>query len=182
MTSSRYAARVCDTSCRSTLSDIRKAQNGASLAIHPLVDSASQARGYVNKGRRFLSDVPVGQFSEYLAHHLQKIRGAIFLQFPLELSYENNHSSRSLAQLILAALSLYPLEVKEGPARRFLSDVSLCRFSLAMYPSVRFADSGPKWPFWAVLGLALASWSFCCLLYTSPSPRDATLSRMPSSA
>ena len=25
-------------------------------------------------------------------------------------------------------------------------------------------------------------WSFSCLLYTSPSPRDATLSRMPSSA
>ena len=24
--------------------------------------------------------------------------------------------------------------------------------------------------------------AFCCLLYTSPSPRDATLSRMPSSA
>ena len=25
-------------------------------------------------------------------------------------------------------------------------------------------------------------WDICCLLYTSPSPRDATLSRMPSSA
>ena len=25
-------------------------------------------------------------------------------------------------------------------------------------------------------------WCLCCLLYTSPSPRDATLSRMPSSA
>ena len=25
-------------------------------------------------------------------------------------------------------------------------------------------------------------WDECCLLYTSPSPRDATLSRMPSSA
>ena len=25
-------------------------------------------------------------------------------------------------------------------------------------------------------------WNYCCLLYTSPSPRDATLSRMPSSA
>ena len=25
-------------------------------------------------------------------------------------------------------------------------------------------------------------WSYSCLLYTSPSPRDATLSRMPSSA
>ena len=24
--------------------------------------------------------------------------------------------------------------------------------------------------------------AYCCLLYTSPSPRDATLSRMPSSA
>ena len=31
--------------------------------------------------------------------------------------------------------------------------------------------------------LAPAEWSFStCLLYTSPSPRDATLSRMPSSA
>ena len=28
----------------------------------------------------------------------------------------------------------------------------------------------------------LASMLACCLLYTSPSPRDATLSRMPSSA
>ena len=28
----------------------------------------------------------------------------------------------------------------------------------------------------------LAAQSFTCLLYTSPSPRDATLSRMPSSA
>ena len=27
-----------------------------------------------------------------------------------------------------------------------------------------------------------STWEYCCLLYTSPSPRDATLSRMPSSA
>ena len=37
-----------------------------------------------------------------------------------------------------------------------------------------------------VSGLALKRTGFkrsqCCLLYTSPSPRDATLSRMPSSA
>ena len=32
------------------------------------------------------------------------------------------------------------------------------------------------------LGLFLILISFACLLYTSPSPRDATLSRMPSSA
>ena len=30
--------------------------------------------------------------------------------------------------------------------------------------------------------IILRRWLVCCLLYTSPSPRDATLSRMPSSA
>ena len=34
----------------------------------------------------------------------------------------------------------------------------------------------------AVLALCFASRGHACLLYTSPSPRDATLSRMPSSA
>ena len=56
------------------------------------------------------------------------------------------------------------------------------------------AETAAKW--WrqngAMLGIALLtiavssfyflSWSKVCLLYTSPSPRDATLSRMPSSA
>ena len=36
---------------------------------------------------------------------------------------------------------------------------------------------------WRLLyALASSRWPWCCLLYTSPSPRDATLSRMPSSA
>ena len=87
--------------------------------------------------------------------------------FLLKFITKNIHFSRSLAQLILVALSLYPLEVKEGPERRVLSDVPLCRFSLTMYPSVGFADSGPKWPLWGVLGLALASWSFWGSILTS---------------
>ena len=33
-----------------------------------------------------------------------------------------------------------------------------------------------------VFGLVLIGYNIPCLLYTSPSPRDATLSRMPSSA
>ena len=49
---------------------------------------------------------------------------------------------------------------------------------------------GDGWPgaeFFPEFGLLAASWIRCakvfdCLLYTSPSPRDATLSRMPSSA
>ena len=43
---------------------------------------------------------------------------------------------------------------------------------LVMIPLTHFVG-GPD------LGLG---WIYCCLLYTSPSPRDATLSRMPSSA
>ena len=34
----------------------------------------------------------------------------------------------------------------------------------------------------SVLDTSLEEWNKTCLLYTSPSPRDATLSRMPSSA
>ena len=90
----------------------------------------------------------------------RKSVAGFFFSFLLKFSSKNIHFSRSLAQLILAALSLYPLEVKEGPERRFLSDVPFCRFSLATYPYAGFAAPGRKWPFWAVLGLIQASWSF----------------------
>ena len=46
-------------------------------------------------------------------------------------------------------------------------------------PMLYLAGSGQILP---VLDKELASMSVGCLLYTSPSPRDATLSRMPSSA
>ena len=35
---------------------------------------------------------------------------------------------------------------------------------------------------WRQLGIEVSAMHIVCLLYTSPSPRDATLSRMPSSA
>ena len=54
----------------------------------------------------------------------------IFLQFPLKVSFKNVRIGRFRAQLILAALSLYPSEVKEGAERRFLSDVPFGRFCL----------------------------------------------------
>ena len=46
----------------------------------------------------------------------------------------------------------------------------LCERGIQVYTSM---PCGKDW---------LATWHTCCLLYTSPSPRDATLSRMPSSA
>ena len=65
---------------------------------------------------------------------------------------------RSLAQLILAALSFYPFGVKEKPKRRFLSDVLFGELCLDMYPSADFAASGASWQFWVVLGWILVCW------------------------
>ena len=53
-------------------------------------------------------------------------------------------------------------------------------FPWIVMPAVLFAARyGSVWGF--VCGVASAA-TLACLLYTSPSPRDATLSRMPSSA
>ena len=46
----------------------------------------------------------------------------------------------------------------------------------------KVALNGPKGDFTFEIRLEYAKLSRHCLLYTSPSPRDATLSRMPSSA
>ena len=45
---------------------IKESPNGTSLAMYPSIVFASQAQGYVNKEKSFLSDAPSGQFSEPL--------------------------------------------------------------------------------------------------------------------
>ena len=53
------------------------------------------------------------------------------------------------------------------------------------HPRGAFNPSGPEGEgrdWYGGSGMALTTQFFGCLLYTSPSPRDATLSRMPSSA
>ena len=61
---------------------------------------------------------------------LRKSVVGFFLLFRFEFSIRNVRFRRSLAQLILSALSLYPFEVKEGPERRFLSDAPFGPFRL----------------------------------------------------
>ena len=58
--------------------------------------------------------------------------------FLLKIISETTVFGRPLAQLILAALSLHPLEVEESLARRSLSDVPFVRFPLFTYPLGRF--------------------------------------------
>ena len=79
--------------------------------MHPSVGFASQAKGYVSKERLFLSDAT----SEALARRLPKIWRDFSFSFTLKFLSKNVHFGRFLAQLILAALSLYHFEVKEGP-------------------------------------------------------------------
>ena len=78
--------------------------------------------------------------------------------FLFKFLFEKTFFGRSLAQPIVAALSLYPFGVKENQQRRFLSDVPFGRFCLAMYPSADCAASGASWPFWMVL-----RWILVCL-------------------
>ena len=108
---------------------MRQYWGGASLVMHPSVACRFHARGYVKKGRGLLSNAPFGRFPEALASRRPSVRGEIFLSFLIKSFIRNAHFGRSLAQLILAALSLYPFEVKEGPAQRILSDVPSGRYS-----------------------------------------------------
>ena len=109
---------------------IKEGPSGASLAMYPSVGFAFQAQGYVSKGRRFLSDAPLVGFPSPRPAAFRKSVAEFFLHFPFEISIKNVRFGRSLAQLILGALSLYPFEVKEGPERRFLSDVPFGPFRL----------------------------------------------------
>ena len=95
--------------------------------MHPSVAFRFHTQGYVKKARRLLSDAPFGRFSEALVRRRPRIRGEFFFRFLFKFYFRNAHFGRSLAQLIWAALSLYPFELKEGPGRRFLSDVPFGR-------------------------------------------------------
>ena len=71
----------------------------------------------------------VGFPSPWPAAFRKSVPGCFF-HFLLKFLSKNVRFGRSLAQLILGALSLYPFEFKEGPERRFLSDVPFGRFRL----------------------------------------------------
>ena len=78
--------------------------------MHPSVGFASQAKGYVNRALRFLSDAPLWRFSE-------KILGREKCPQSNFLIGENELFGRCRHQLILDALLLYPFGIEEGPKR-----------------------------------------------------------------
>ena len=122
-------------------------------------DRPFPAQGYMDKGTRASwAGFWLARWALRTWPRFPKIRAGFLLQFSLKFLFEKALFGRSLAQRILAALSLYPFGVKEDQKRRFLSDVPFGRFCLAMYPSADFAASGAFWLFRGVLGCILACW------------------------
>ena len=88
----------------------------------------------------FLNHVPSGRFERFWGCPLVPANMApvsenplrdFSFSFLLKFLFGKALFGRSLAQLLLAALSLYPFGVKEGQKRRFLSNVPFGRFCLA---------------------------------------------------
>ena len=73
---------------------------------------------------------------------------------------------------------IFPLNAKK-PGRKEKDIIDQIREVLLSENSITSADIPLKW---FALEILLEEMTQACLLYTSPSPRDATLSRMPSSA
>ena len=95
----------------------------------------------------------------------RELMTGFFLQFPLRVSLEKRPFRSTLAQLILAALSIYLFDVKEGPEGGFLSDVPFRPFRITYVPFRRIYEFSPHsnrlWQFWDGLqppGTSAAGW------------------------
>ena len=76
----------------------------------------------------------------------------------------------------LTCMSRAPVKRRTSSRARILESVATILES-----GVRYADV-PVERILTTANVSRSTFYQCCLLYTSPSPRDATLSRMPSSA
>ena len=87
-----------------------------------------------------------------------------------------------LVVLAFALGSGYPVAFAlPGAAIVTISIAAVCGYLFAGgNVDAYFAQDGPSQ--WLSAGVTNLRGIYCCLLYTSPSPRDGLLSRMPSSA
>ena len=91
----------------------------------------------------------VGFHNPWPAAFRKFAQGVFSFIFLLKFLSKNLRFGRSLAQLILAALSIYLFEVKERPERGFLSDAPSRPFRLTYAPFRRIHEF---WPLVAVFG------------------------------
>ena len=100
-----------------------------------------------------------------IRHRLEtRIAEGVLIEDPEQIQAADALDSR------LQALSEYNPDAGSGLVARFLGGRTCVPRGLYMYGGVGRGKS------------MLMDWFYDCLLYTSPSPRDRTRSRMPSSA
>ena len=97
------------------------------------------------------------------------------------LVWEKGHQKRYKLSFIKTFLSTYPGTYYESQATRYLHRINFYRETIKS-GSLDAYKAYIKDPRADIVYLSEIRELLCCLLYTSPSPRDATLSRMPSSA
>ena len=92
--------------------------------------------------------------------------------------YVSNFVDRQVIN-VLAQYIIEDLEISDGQFG-MLSGLSFAAiYTTLSIPIARWADISNRRN---IIAVAVSIWSVICLLYTSPSPRDLSTSRMPSSA
>ena len=135
------------------------------------------------------------------------VLGAVFIGFSIPVLWwsvaaeDPRHDVRDRLR-VAGTTDLRRVVLSQGAHERMLAPgvQTLARWARAISPiglvdrldrKITLAGIAHKWPLERVLGTKLilgvgfgliVAVRWICLLYTSPSPRDATLSRMPSSA
>ena len=155
---------------------VRKPATASTAAVEALLDH------FVNVG---FSGAPRSLGRDELGRHvLEYVPGKMAYALPPLTASELHRLGAFVQELHDAAESFKPppmphWKVVIAPDREDL----ICHHDLAPWNLVR---DGDRWVFidWDGAGPGSRLWdlAYTCLLYTSPSPRDGLLSRMPSSA
>ena len=131
-------------------------------------------RGIMGAGINRINKYTLGKNTQGLSQYLKK-------QFPNEqikvaIAYDCRHNSDTLAQIVANVFSANNIQVYLFSELRPTPELSYAVKHLDCHCGIVLTASHnpPEYNGYKVY------WH--CLLYTSPSPRDATLSRMPSSA
>ena len=112
------------------------------------------------------------RFDDSVIPALWRLCGAFPLDYVLSGALTGAFEMRSFAFLLVPFCSV------QSVLADCVLDINVSVGEQGQVQWVELGEDDAKW----LVGAAFDSPSHACLLYTSPSPRDATLSRMPSSA
>ena len=144
--------------------------------------SKQEAFDQLNEKRVF-KNIPKHVFRDYIDHGMKEHHeGGVTLAYSREWEAQI-YMNTANPWPILKSLKI-PVLVVRGAKTDVLTDPAwdLMQTRLKSFTFKEIEDGGHLVPFEKKSEISKVILDFICLLYTSPSPRDATLSLMPSSA